>query len=71
VTPIDSETFLVTEFVNLKIKPVQCFRGTHRSRVHVFIEVGAHTHMSIYVYIVFLKKKIMFAQKPFFCCNVN
>jgi hypothetical protein len=65
VTPVDSETFLMTEFVNLKIKPVQCFRGTHRGRMHVFIEVDAHTHMSIYVYTVFLKKRLCLLKNLF------
>jgi hypothetical protein len=46
--PIDSKTFLVTDFINLKIKPTQFFRGVHRDRiyVHVFIEVSAHMCMS-------------------------
>jgi uncharacterized membrane protein len=46
------------DFVNLKIKSAQFFRCAHKDRVcvRVFIWVGAHTHMSIYVYTVFLKK---------------
>jgi hypothetical protein len=57
---VNSETLLVTDFVNLKIKLAQSFRGAHMDRlcVHVFIEVSAHTCISICVYIVFLKKKI-------------
>jgi hypothetical protein len=49
----------VTDFMNLKIKPTQSFRGAHRGRVcvRVFIEISAHTCISIYVYAVFLKKK--------------
>jgi hypothetical protein len=56
---IDSETLLVTDFMNLKIKPTQYFRITHRGRVYVrvFIEVSDRTCMSIYVYTVFLKKQ--------------
>jgi hypothetical protein len=56
---IDSEAFLVTDFVNLKIKPAQSFGGTHRGRVcvRVFIVVSARTCMSICVYTVFLNKK--------------
>jgi hypothetical protein len=56
--PIDSDTLLVTDFVNLKIDPTQSFRNVHRVRVcvHVFIGVSAHTCMSIYVCTVFLKK---------------
>jgi hypothetical protein len=57
--PIDSETPLVTDFVNLKIKSAQSFRGAHRGRVCVcvFIEVSAHIRISICVYTMFLKKK--------------
>jgi hypothetical protein len=55
---VDSETLLLTDFMNLKIKPSQSFRGAHRDRVCVcvFIGVSAHTCMSIYVYTEFLKK---------------
>jgi hypothetical protein len=57
--PVDSESLLMTDFVNLKIKPAQSFGGAHKSKVcvHVFIGVNAHTYMSIYIYIVFLKKR--------------
>jgi hypothetical protein len=56
--PVDSEALLMTDFVNLKIKPSQSFGGAHRGRVCmcVFIGVSAHTCMSIYVCTVFLKK---------------
>jgi hypothetical protein len=56
--PIDDEVFWVTNFMNLKIKSVQSFRGAHRDRVcvRVFIGVSTHTCMSIYVYTMFLKK---------------
>jgi hypothetical protein len=55
---VDSDALLVTDFVNLKIKPAQSFEGTHRSKVFVcmFIGVSTHTCISIYVYTVFLKK---------------
>jgi hypothetical protein len=58
VVSVDNETLLVTDFVNLKIKPAQSFRGVHRGRMYarVFIGVSARTCMSICVYIVFLKK---------------
>jgi hypothetical protein len=48
----------MTDFVNLKIKSAQYFRGAYRGRmcVRIFIEISDHTYMSIYVYIVFLKK---------------
>jgi hypothetical protein len=56
--PVDSNTFLVTDFVNLKIKPTQFFRCAHRGRIYmcVFIELSVHTYMNIYVCSVFLKK---------------
>jgi hypothetical protein len=48
----------VTNFVNLKIKSAQSFRGAHMSRmcVYVFIGVSDRMCMSIYVCTVFLKK---------------
>jgi hypothetical protein len=57
---VNSETLLVTDFVNLKIKPAQSFGCAHMDRIYVrvFIEVSAHTYMSICIYTVFLKKKI-------------
>jgi hypothetical protein len=55
---VDSKTFFVTDFMNLKIQSTQFFRDTHRDRICicVFIGVSAHTYMSIYIYTVFLKK---------------
>jgi hypothetical protein len=55
---IDSKTLLVTDFVNLNIKPTQSFRGAHRGKVCVrmFICVSARTCMSICTCTVFLKK---------------
>jgi hypothetical protein len=55
---IDSEALLVTDFVNLKIKPAQSFEGAHRGRmcVRVFIGVSDHMCMSICICTVFLKK---------------
>jgi hypothetical protein len=56
--PVDSETFFVINFMNLKIKLAQSFKGVYRGRVcvHVFIEVSACICISIYVCTVFLKK---------------
>jgi hypothetical protein len=56
--PIDSVTLLVTDFVNLKIKPTQSFRGVHRNMVYILIEVSDHTYINIYVYTV-LKKTVV------------
>jgi hypothetical protein len=56
---IDSDVLLMTDFVNLKIKPTQFFRGAYKSKmyVRVFIEVNTHTYISIYICSVFLKKE--------------
>jgi hypothetical protein len=52
---IDSETLLMIDFVNRKIKLAQSFRVTYTGSVcvHVLIVVSA---CSICVYIIFLKK---------------
>jgi hypothetical protein len=54
---VDSDVLLMTNFVNLKIKSTQSFGCAHIGKmcVHMFIEVSAHMHISIYVYTVFLK----------------
>jgi hypothetical protein len=46
---VDSETILVTDFVNLNIKLTQSFEDFHRVRmyVHIFIGVNTYTSMSI------------------------
>jgi hypothetical protein len=58
--PVDSDALLVTDFMNLKIKPAQYFRGAHRGRVcvHMFIGVSARTCMSIYVCTAYLKNNL-------------
>jgi hypothetical protein len=76
--PVDSEVLLVTDFVNLKIKPAQSFRSVHRVRVcvRVFIDVSACTCMSICVCTVFLKKIkklilcILLVLYVFWCCLI-
>jgi hypothetical protein len=56
---INSETLLMTDFINLKIKLVQSFRGNHKDvmRVYIFILVNAHIYINIYICTVFLKKE--------------
>jgi hypothetical protein len=58
--PIDSNVLLMTDFVNLKIKPTQSFECSHRGRVcvPVFIELSARTCISIYIYTMFLKNSV-------------
>jgi hypothetical protein len=49
----------VTDFVNLKIKSAQSFRGAHRGRVcvRVFVGVSSRTYEYLYLYCVSQKKK--------------
>jgi hypothetical protein len=37
---VNSETLLVTDFINLKIKPAQTFEGAHRSMVCMRVFIG-------------------------------
>jgi hypothetical protein len=53
---IDSETLLVADFVNLKIKSTQYFECAHRDKLCVSIFIrAAHTYINICVSTV-LKK---------------
>jgi hypothetical protein len=54
---VDSETLLVTDFMNLKIKLAQSFRCAHKDRVYIcmLIGVSAYIYISIYVCTIFLK----------------
>jgi hypothetical protein len=58
--PIDNETLLMTDFVNLKIKTARSFKDTHIYRIYirVFIEIDAHTCMSICDCTIFLKNNM-------------
>jgi DNA-directed RNA polymerase subunit E'/Rpb7 len=59
---VNSDTLLMTDFVNLKIKSAQSFGGTYRGRMCIlmFICVSVHTYMNIYVYTIFFKKIIAY-----------
>jgi hypothetical protein len=54
---VDSEVLLVTDFMNLKIKLTQSFRGAHRGRMCVRVFIGVC--MSIYICTAFLKKIVL------------
>jgi hypothetical protein len=56
---VDNETLLVTDFVNLKINPIQSFKCANKDRlcVHVFIGVSDHIYMSIYIFTVLKKQE--------------
>jgi hypothetical protein len=49
---IDSETILVTDFVNLKIKLSQSFRCAHKNKVCVRIFIGMSNHMYIGICVI-------------------
>jgi hypothetical protein len=55
--PVNSEVFLVTDFVNLNIKLAQFFRCAHRNKmcIYVYIRVSINTCISIYIYTIILK----------------
>jgi hypothetical protein len=59
---VDSETLLVTDFMNLKIKSVQSFGYVHRDKlyIHTFIKVNVHIYIYIYKYLCLycISKKI-------------
>jgi hypothetical protein len=63
---VESETLLVTNFINLKIKPAQSFGDPHRGRMYVRVFIGmiAYTCMSICVCTMFLKKSILQLNYP-------
>jgi hypothetical protein len=58
--PVDSDALLMTDFMNLNIKPAQSFEGAHMGRVYVrvFIGVNDHTCIDICICTVFLKNLI-------------
>jgi hypothetical protein len=49
--PVDSETFSVTDFVNLKINPTQFFRGARMGRgcIRACIHRGECSYMYAYL----------------------
>jgi hypothetical protein len=57
---IDSKILLVTDFMNLKIKPTQSFGCAYkdRMRVHIFIWMSEHTYINICVCPMFLKNSM-------------
>jgi hypothetical protein len=48
--PVDNETFLLIDFINLKIKSAQSFRDVHNDRVYmrVFIGVSVYKYLCLY-----------------------
>jgi hypothetical protein len=64
--PVDSETLLVTDFVNLKIKSIKSFEGAHRDRMCVH-RVSNHTYMSIYVYTILKNHPLIWSRLNYGC----
>jgi hypothetical protein len=52
---VDSDAFLVINFVNLKINSTQSFKYTHMNRIYVsvFIRISSHRYMGIYIVLRF------------------
>jgi hypothetical protein len=55
--PINSETFLVIDFMNLKIKSAQSFECAHKDNVCIHMFIGVNAHMSMIIYIYSVSKK--------------
>jgi hypothetical protein len=54
---VDSEIFLMTDFMNLKIKLAQSFRGIHRNRIYVCIYKCECLYIYKYLYLYCVSKK--------------
>jgi hypothetical protein len=72
--PIDNKTLLMTDFVNLKIKPTQSFTYAHKYMVymHMFIGINTHTYMST-IFILYFSKIIdpIVQQQKRLSCNTK
>jgi hypothetical protein len=68
---VNSDAFLLTYFVNLKIKSAQSFVGAHRGRVcvHVFLEVSARM-LSVFVLYIFKKYPCNTFYQVLFSCSL-
>jgi hypothetical protein len=47
--PVDSDAFLMIDFINFKIKPTQYFRDAHRDRVCVCVHMGECSYVYEYL----------------------
>jgi hypothetical protein len=71
--PVDSETLLTIDFVNLKIKSTQSFTCAHMGRmcVHIFIGVIAHRgRMRVYVNLKIKSTQFFSAHMDRICVHV-
>jgi hypothetical protein len=51
--PIDSEVFLMTDFINFKIKPVPSFKDAHGDMIYVYVFIGMSTNVLYFKIICF------------------
>jgi hypothetical protein len=56
-TLVDSETFFVTDFVNLKINPTESFECAHRGRVCVHVLIGECLYVYAYLCLYCVSQK--------------
>jgi hypothetical protein len=50
---VDSETLLVIDFINLKIKSTQSFKCAHRGRMYVRVFIGEYSYVYEYLCLCF------------------
>jgi hypothetical protein len=52
---VDSEMLLLTDFINLKIKPTQTFRCDHRAKmcVYLFVEMSVYMCIQVFMFVVY------------------
>jgi hypothetical protein len=55
--PVDSETVLMTNFVNLKIKSTQSFGCAYRGRVCVCVHIGEYSYVYKYLRLYYISQK--------------
>jgi hypothetical protein len=46
--------FLITDFINLKIKSIQSFKGAYKDKIYIYIFIGVNTHIYISIFILYL-----------------
>jgi hypothetical protein len=54
---VNSEAFLVTDFINLKIKPVQSFKDAYKGRMCVCVHRGECSYVYKYLHLYCVSKK--------------
>jgi hypothetical protein len=67
---IESETLLLTDFVNLKIKPTQSFRDVYRGRVYTHVFIWRNIRTCIDIYVVSQPNKIIEVEAEAFLSGV-